>query len=81
MKILDDLVKHYRDRLGEGELTVDTTELYSNLLTLQDIFDCKEYEYKDMIRILVYMLENGYDPHSFYNASEVNRAKCLSKEE
>ena len=81
MKVLDDLVKHYRTRLGDGELTVDTSELYGNLLTLQSVFDCKEYEFKDVIRILIYMLENGYDRNSFYDTDEIRRAKLLSKEE
>lgn len=80
MKALDDLVKHYGTRLGDGELTIDTSELYGNLLTLQSVFDCKEYEFKDMIRILLGMLEYGYDPHSFYDTDEISRAKLLSKE-
>lgn len=81
MKNLDDLIKHYRNRLGEGELTVDTTELYSNLLTLQNIFGCEEYKYKDMIRTLVCILEYGYDKNNFYQTDEISRAKCLSKED
>lgn len=81
MKVLNDLVKHYSVRLGNGGLEVDTTELYSNLLTLQESIDNMEWEYKDTIRMLVGIVElKDYNPNNYYQSDIVFNAKRLSKE-
>lgn len=82
MKTVDELVKYYEGKLGSGELEVDTTELYMNLLTLQNVVDSVEYEYKDTLRMLVSMIENNdYNPNNFYDIDIIFNAKRLSKED
>lgn len=82
MKTVDELVKYYGNRLGDGELEVDTTELYSNLSTLQGIVETVEYEYKDTIRMLIGMVEtNNYNPNNYYEFDIVSNAKRLSSED
>lgn len=82
MKTVDELVKYYGNRLGDGELEVDTTELYSNLSTLQGIVETVEYKYKDTIRMLIGMVEtNNYNPNNYYEFDIVSNAKRLSSED
>lgn len=78
---LEDLVNKYGNKLNSGELEVDSTELYGDLLDVKDKTDEDEFKYKDTIRLLVCMLEqHSYDPHSFYDADIINGAKRLGKD-
>lgn len=75
------LIDKYGNKLNNGELQVDTSELYGDLLDLQDALGNQEYKYKDIIRILISMLEqHNYNPHSFYDTDIISDAKRLSKE-
>ena len=77
---IDDLVNKYGNNLCSGELEVDTTELYCDLLDSRDKISDDEFKYKDTIEMLLNMLENGYNPHSFYDADIIASAKHLIKE-
>lgn len=80
MKSLDDLVSYYGEQLGCGESSVDSAILYSNLLTMKDICDSVEYDYKDTIQMLLNIIEEGFNPHSFSDTDIINHAKVLCKE-
>lgn len=81
MKSLDDLVSYYGEQLGCGESSVDSAILYNNLLTMKDICDSVEHDYKDTIQTLLNLvIEGGYDTHNFYDTDIINHAKFLCKE-
>lgn len=82
LKQIEELVKEYGDKLSAGELEVNTSELYGKLLSLQYNVKDVEWEYQDVIRILIYMVESrSYDPHSFYDTDIIKKAKWLSEYE
>lgn len=81
MKSVDDFVTYIRNRLSEGELEVNTSDIYGEALALQSIVAAKEYEYKDTIRMLLSLVENGYDWNNYYQYDIVCAAKRLSKED
>ncbi|ULG01356.1 hypothetical protein phiA019_0009 [Aeromonas phage phiA019] len=64
---IEDLVTKYGNKLNKGELEVDSAELYGDLLDVKDKTDEGEFKYKDTIRMLIGMVESGYNPHSFYD--------------
>ena len=74
------LVTKYGNKLNKGELEVDSAELYGDLLDSRDKISDDEFKYKDTIEMLLNMLENGYNPHSFYDADIIASAKHLIKE-
>lgn len=77
---IDELVTKYGDKLSSGELEVDSTELYGDLLDVKDNIDEDKFKYKDTIRMLIGMVEVGYNPHSFYDTDIISSAKQLIKE-
>ena len=77
---IDELVDKYGDKLNSGELEVDSTELYGDLLDVKDKTSDDEFKYKDTMRILLDMIEHGYDPHSFYDTDIIAKAKQLIRE-
>lgn len=40
----------------------------------------RSFKYKDTIEMLLNMIENGYNPHSFYDTDIIANAKRLVKE-
>lgn len=76
---IEDLVNKYGNKLNSGELEVDSTELYGDLLDVKDKTDEDEFKYKDTIRMLIGMVESGYNPHSFYDTYIIASAKHLIK--
>ena len=77
---IEDLVNKYGDKLNSGELEVDSTELYGDLLDVKDKTEEDEFKYKDAIRMLIGMVESGYNPHNFYDTDIIAGAKRLIKE-
>lgn len=76
---IEDLVTKYGDKLNSGELEVDSTELYGDLLDVKDKTEEDEFKYKDTIRMFIGMVESGYNPHSFYDTDIILSAKHLIK--
>lgn len=77
---IDELVTKYGNKLDNGEFGVDNLELYGDLLDVKDKIDEDEFKYKDTIRMLIGMVESGYNPHSFYDIDIISNAKHLIKE-
>lgn len=77
---IEDLVNKYGNKLNNGELEVDSSELYGDLLDVKDKTEEDEFKYKDTIRMLIGMVESGYNPHSFYDTDIIANAKRLVKE-
>lgn len=77
---IENLVNKYGNKLNSGELEVDSTELYSDLLDMKDKTSEDEFKYKDTICMLLSMIEHGYNPHSFYDTDIIANAKRLIKE-
>ena len=77
---IDELVTKYGDKLNSRELEVDSTELYGDLLDVKDKTEEDEFKYKDTIRVLIGMVESGYNPNSFYDTDIIASAKHLIKE-
>ncbi len=77
---IDDLVNKYGNKLDKGELEVDATELYGDLIDASDKTSDDEFKYKDTIEMLLNMIENGYNPHSFYDTDIIANAKRLVRE-
>lgn len=75
------MVNKYGNKLNNGGLEVDSTELYGDLLDVKDKTDEDEFKYKDTIRMLIGMVEVGYNPHSFYDTDIIASAKHIIKEE
>ncbi len=80
MMNIDDLVNKYGNKLDNGELEVDATELYGGLLDASDKTSDDEFKYKDTIEMLLNMIENGYNPHSFYDTDIIANVKRLVRE-
>lgn len=80
MQVVDEHLAFIEDQLSEGKLLIDTTDVYTNALRLQELVDQKEYEYQDIIQSLLSLLEHGYDVHSMYDKDIVDKAKRLSNE-
>lgn len=78
---IDELLTKYGNKLNSGELEVDSTELYGDLLDVKDKTEEDEFKYKDTIRMLIGMVEVGYNPHSFYDTDIIASAKHIIKEE
>lgn len=76
---IDELLTKYGNKLSSGELKVDSTELYGDLLDVKDKIDEDEFKYKDTIQMLIGMVEYGYNPHSFYDTDIISNAKRLIK--
>lgn len=77
---IDELLTKYGNKLNSGELEVDSTELYGDLLDVKDKTEEDEFKYKGTIRMLIGMVESGHNPHSFYDAYIISSAKQLIKE-
>lgn len=83
MKALDELIQHYEDKMCQNGNTQEALNLYTNtfgdLLTLQQMLEVREFEYKDTIRMLVsFVEERDYDPFNFYHTDILSEAKRLS---
>lgn len=83
MKALTELIQHYEDKMCENGNTQEALAIYTNifgdLLTLQQMLEVREFEYKDTMRMLVnFVEERDYDPFNFYHTDILSRAKELS---
>ena len=84
MKALEELIQHYADKMCENDNTPKElniyTQVYSEIVALQDMLSAREFEYKDTIRMLVSFVEGrDYDPRNFYDTDILSDAKRLSK--
>lgn len=85
MKALDDLIQHYENKMCDNGNTQEALNIYTNifgdLITLQQMLEVREFEYKDTIRMLVgFVEERDYDPFNFYHTDILSKAKSLSKD-
>lgn len=83
MKALDELIQYYEDNMCQNGNTQEAlnlyTEIFGDLLTIQDMLKVREFEYKDTIRMLVsFVEERDYDPFNFYRTDILSEAKRLS---
>lgn len=76
-----DLVVKHGNKMCDGKVSADLSQLFKDLLEVRDSNDDKLHTYKSCIQDLLNIIDHGYDPHSFYDIDHVRHARFLCKDD